>query len=518
MNKFGTCNSLFVGEKGYELMTVETDISSGIFFFRIIGLADRMVQESKFRILSALRNSAFGIPQRRNEKVTVSLLPAHIKKISMHSDLAITAAYLIASGQIPNFKRPTVLIGQVGLDGNLSCAEDLSAMISMTICHGIKDIVCPSGVIDTSRIDKGIRIAQLSSLADIRSLRFKTVTASSKTKPRALSAHSCLPIGDKASFEIDSLVGIDYHKRALQISVAGKHPILFGGIPGSGKSALAKCAYELMTDLPHEKAMEVQSIYAHAQIPRPEFNRPPMRTPHHHLTRTGMVGGTQNRHVGEISLAHHGILILDELCEFEKATIESLREVFDHKGAHIRKGSRQSFVAFEGLVIATTNLCPCGSADPQGGPHCRCGQARIRQYQSRISNPMLDRFHIKTVFCQNPDNSTGMEKTRMSGVSISGSSIAKSIRDAETIQNNRNGPEGQVPNSRLTMAEISAFGITEDASSSLREMERNLSISKRITINALRVARTIADLASSKKIEAPHILEAFQYVKTNPFE
>ncbi len=517
MNKFGTCNSLFIGEKGYELMTIETDISSGIFFFRIIGLADRMVQESKFRILSALRNSAFGIPQRRNEKVTVSLLPAHIKKISMHSDLAITAAYLIASGQIPHFKKPTVLIGQLSLDGTLSCAEDLSAMISIALCQGIDHIVCPVGTIDMTRIDRRIRIAQLGKLEDIRTLRFKT-TASSRIKTHDSAAKPYMSNGGKSSFEIDSLYGIDYHKRALQISIAGKHPILFGGIPGSGKSALARCAYELMTDLSHEQAMEVQSIYAHAQIPRPEFHRPPVRMPHHHLTRIGMIGGMQNRHIGEISLAHHGILILDELCEFEKATIESLREVFDQKGAHIRKGSRQSFVAFEGLVIATTNLCPCGSADPGSGKHCRCGQARIRQYQSRVSNPMLDRFHIKTLFCRNNDDVADMPKSRTPHDILSGSHIAKSIRDVETIQNHRNGPDGHLPNSRLTMAEILAFGITEDASSSLRDMTKTLSLSKRIMVNALRVARTIADLSSATNIETPHILEAFQYVKTNPFE
>lgn len=518
MNKFGTCNSLFIGEKGYDLMTIETDISSGIFFFRIIGLADKMVQESKFRILSALRNSAFGIPQRRNEKVTVSLLPAHIKKVSMHSDLAITAAYLIASGQIPHFKKPTVLIGQLGLDGSLSCAEDLSAMISIAIRYGINDIVCPKGVMDMSRIDKKIRIAQLKNLEDIRSLRFRTVAALRKTKTHMPASGPKTQTGCVASFEIDSLEGIEYHKRALQISIAGKHPILFGGIPGSGKSALARCASELMTDLSHDQALEVQSIYAHAQISQPEFSRPPVRMPHHHLTRTGMIGGTQNRHIGEISLAHHGILILDELCEFEKATIESLREVFDQKGAHIRKGSRQSFIAFEGLVIATTNLCPCGSTDPESGQHCRCGQARIRQYQSRISNPMLDRFHIKTLFCRSPDHSAETFKPQMHSATMSGANIAKSIREAKAIQDIRNGPDGHVPNSCLTMAELFEFGITPDASSSLEKMEKSLSISKRTTVNALRVARTLADLASSKNIETPHILEAFQYVKTNPFE
>lgn len=515
MKKFSSCNSIFVGEWGYELMTVETDISSGLFFFRIIGLADRMVQESRFRILSALRNSEFGIPQRRNEKVTVSLLPAHVKKVSSYSDLAIATAYLIASKQIPCFQKPTILIGQLGLDGDISCAEDLSPMINSAIKNGIYDFISPQGKLDKLHSNRNIRIAQISNLKDITHIDFKTIKFPATTQNATGISKPTRIDKDERIFSIDSLKGIEYHKRALMIAIAGKHPILFGGIPGEGKSALSRCAPELMPDLLPEQAMEVQSIYAHAQIPRPDFYKIPVRTPHHHVSRIGMIGGVQNRHIGEISLAHHGILILDELCEFERGTIESLREVFDQKGANVRRGSRQSFVPFEGLVIATTNLCPCGSTDLSNPKSCRCALAVRRRYQGRLSNPMLDRFHIKTLFySQNcKDESSITDPSHLSGAIM-----VELIIKARQRQNTRNGPDGSLSNSHLTMNEIEGFGISKDASDAIIAITEQLSLSRRLITNTIRVARTIADLESSELIEKPHVLEAFQYIKTNPFD
>lgn len=515
MKKFGTCNSIFKGERGYEIMTVETDIASGIFFFKIIGLADRMVQESQFRILSALRNSDFGVPQRRNEKVTVSLLPAHIKKVSTYSDLAIAVGYLIASGQIPDLEFPTAIIGQVGLDGSIGCDGDLSHFVRIALHHGIGHFIMPSGKLDdVAELDQDIRIACANHLTDIDGIRFETRKKNTPYASGTVQADN--RSGGFAEFEIDSLSGIESHKRALQISVAGMHPILFSGMPGTGKSALAKCAPELMKDLSYEHADEVQAIHMNAQMPRREFYRPPIRTPHHHTTRIGMVGGMHNSSIGEISLAHRGVLLLDELCEFDRSTIESLREVFDQRGATVRKGSGQSFVPFEGLVIATTNLCPCGSSTSSSGAtgnqRCRCTVPRKRQYQGRISNPILDRFHIKTVFCQD-DQGRGRETDS----EMTGAKIAESIRAAQEIQCHRNGPAGNPPNAYLTAKEVADFGISPGAAELLQAAEKSHSLPKRLIANALRVARTIADLESSDKIQEPHVLEALQYVKTNPF-
>jgi magnesium chelatase family protein len=531
MKKFSSCNSIFNGEQGSEILTVEADVSNGLFFFKIIGLADRMVQESRFRILSALRNAEYGIPSRR--KVTISLLPAHVKKISTYSDLAIAAAYLIASKQVPDFKKPTMLIGQLGLDGSVSCADDLIHVMHIALQNDISRFVFPKELHRHMHADnmhaalaKNIEIAFVENLKDLRSLRFTSIKNSPKKSKSATttatievapeSDHNPCPNRD---YMIDSLEGIDYHKRALQIAVAGNHPILFGGIPGSGKSALAGSAMELMDDLTYEQSMELRSAYAHAEIPffdSPDDGRPPLRNPHHNTTRIGLIGGVDHRHVGEISLANHGILILDELCEFERNTIESLREIFDHRGANIRKGSRQTFISFEGNILATTNLCPCGSATLLEMGHCRCLPTRIKQYQSRISNPILDRFHIKTVFFSHGLRDIPEESKN----NLTGKEIRVSIRKSREVQLKRNGKDARgrlLPNGHLPTKDIMSFGMAEDATELMQMLERKFTLSKRIVTNTLRLARTISDLDHSPKIEKPHILEAFQYAKTNPF-
>ncbi len=529
MKKFSSCNSVFNGTDGFELMTIETDISSGLFFFKIIGLADRMVQESRFRILSALRNSGFGIPQRRNEKVTVSLLPAHIKKISNYSDLAIAATYLIASKQIDDFAEPTVLIGQLGLDGSVFCSDDISHLVHVALQNDIRNFVLPKESARHINAIHEINIASIDNLKDIAGLQFK--------KSISISPQDLIEAENETDrqrshqeFEIDSLDNIDQHKRALHIALAGRHPILFGGMPGTGKSALARCAIELLDDLSYEQAMEVQSAYLNSNLPRydsaEEFYRPPIRMPHHHATRISMVGGNTLHHTGEISLAHHGVLLLDELCEFNRDTIESLREIFDHRGAYIRRGNRQSFVAFEGIIIATTNLCPCGSVgvktESQNSGACRCTPFRIRQYQGKISNPMLDRFHIKTIFHQEsfgPYRDKAKKDNKDS--TLSGFSMKQSIEAATQRQSLRNpkiGHQGAyLPNAHLSAKYIRSFGIANDALQTINESEKALSIPKRVVTNIFRISRTIADLDEKEEIENAHVMEAIQYARINPF-
>ena len=529
MKKFSSCNSVFNGADGFELMTIETDVSSGLFFFKIIGLADRMVQESRFRILSALRNSGFGIPQRRNEKVTVSLLPAHIKKISNYSDLAIAATYLIASKQIDDFSEPTVLIGQLGLDGSVFCSGDISHLVHVAYQNGIRNFVVPKESVRHIDTLSEIHIASIDNLKDIANLQFEKFIPCHQYEP--LASKEAIQRRDQIrEFEIDSLENIDQHKRALHIALAGKHPILFGGMPGTGKSALARCAIELIGDLSYEQAMEVQSAYLNSNVSRPQsdegFYRPPIRMPHHHATRISMVGGNAIHHAGEISLAHHGILLLDELCEFSRDTLESLREIFDHRGAYIRKGNRQSFVAFEGIIIATTNLCPCGSVgiktESQNNGTCRCTTYRIRQYQGKLSNPMLDRFHIKTIFHQ---DSLASHRRKGQGNSrdpkLSGHNMKQSIGAAIQRQSMRNPKIGHrdafIPNSHLSTKDIRSFGISNEALDTISESEKTLSIPKRVTANIFRISRTIADLDEKEIIENAHVLEAIQYARINPF-
>jgi magnesium chelatase family protein len=512
-------------------MYIEVDISKGLFQFNIAGLPDKTIKESHFRILSALKNTHFNAPNRNNEKVTISLFPIDTKKRAVYADLAIVFAYLRASKQIylPNLLSDAKIccIGDVTLGGNIQIDQtDISHLIYQGHKLGIQYFIIPrSSLLNLGEgiFKKEIYICTIESLSDLsHTLTFEKAGYGAQK----LSSLTTIPsaTSTQKTYAIDMLEGLYSQKRALQIAIAGDHPILFIGPPGAGKSALAQSAIELMDDLTIEEKLHLTSqnyisrtIYQDINIKddgQISFDRP-VEMPHYKITPYQLIGNNL-RPIGIVQHAYHGLLILDELAEYNRQSIETLRHRLE---IHT---SEQS-----GMIIATSNLCPCGRTSLQNKRQsvytCLCTKTQIKKYLSKISGPICDRFHIishidyidhsttlTAIASKTIPTAIGSQNKIIQSKSIEGKYLSHQIRISRCLQRKRNGNKY---NAGLTIREIQIFGVEPDAEEIIKTLSSTFTISKRKTEHVYKLARTIADLESKQKIESRHVYEAMHYVK-----
>lgn len=391
--------ALCISNSIFSLLTIEVDISSGLFQFNIVGTPDKITKESPYRIISALRNTKFNTPTKNNEKVTVSLSPIDIPKKSVGIDLAITFAYLIASKQIHISLSPELqicCIGDIALTGDISMEQkDISHLIYQAYKLGIRHFIVPTSCtieIINNQVTADIKICKIDCISKLKEdLIFSILTENTETDNPETKDYNKINLIDP--YHIDLLDGLYTQKRALQIAIAGDHHILFVGPPGSGKSALAKSAGQLQDLLTTTEYLELQGIrhisntFIHLEHSdsRLKLIRP-IEIPHYKITPYQLIGNKQ-RPIGLVHETKHGILILDELAEYSRQSIESLRHRLDSNIKH-----------FSGLIIATSNLCPCGKqSKDQSFSHqtkCNCTVTQIKKYISKISEPIQDRFQI----------------------------------------------------------------------------------------------------------------------------
>ncbi len=530
--KIGSCQSLYWSGFSYEPMSVEVDISRGLFCFNVVGLADKTMSESKHRILPALKNCEFDLPQRKNEKVVVSLLPANKKKEGTYADLAIVFSYLLGSRQIPNFKKDNMIccIGEVRLEGSVMVKQDIVHMLHAGIKAGMKKFIVPKGSTKHFNLLPNIEVMEIDSLNDFKKplVFIKSEDLAVKTRGESIEARSESDQeeyhGEK--FKIDQLIGLENQKRALMIGLAGNHHILFSGLPGTGKSALADSADELIDNLTGPEAIETYAIHqavkfsGNIQVYDLTFRRP-IRRPHASIQAPGLIGDGSNQ-PGELSLAHNGLIILNELCEFDKKALEALRDPIENQRLLVHKHGVGINFKLHMTVIATTNLCPCGkiplhlfandeiASDPKNKDKtCNCTNYQIYRYQYKISEPFIDRFPITCTFSY--DNGASVQTDYEE---LSGREIKKRIADARALQRRRND---NLYNQYLTPLQVMQFGVSEEAKVYIENMEKIFDLSKRKIAHMLRVARTIADLENAKEIAERHLFEAASYVKKKPF-
>lgn len=497
---FAKVNSLGLFGMNSYVVEVEADVARGLPAFDIVGLPDASVKEARDRVRSAIKNCGFKFPTGR---ITVNLAPADMKKGGSHYDLPITLAILIASGQVKLEIEKMSFIGELSLDGRIRPVNGALAMAITAHDEGFSSVFLPSDNSMEASVVSGIDVYGVDNLADVL-LHLNNVKKLSAVTPPEYTNDDVNDIFDFADVKGQALP-----KRAIEVAAAGGHNILMIGTPGSGKSMLAKRIPTILPEMTFEESIETTKIHSIAGIldsKNPLVRRRPFRAPHHTISTFGLTGGGAIPRPGEISLAHNGVLFLDELPEFPRAAMEGLRQPLEDGKVTISRVSGTLTYPSSIMLVAAMNPCPCGFF---GHPtrSCTCSPKTVRKYLNKISGPMLDRMdlHIEVPPVDfNSLNSKVQEE--------SSAEILKRVNIARQIQHERYKDTEITCNARLTPAMLKKYCVLSDAASyMLKNAFENLGLSARAYDRILKVARTVADLEGEEIIDISHVAQAIQF-------
>ncbi len=482
------------------LVGVEIDISSGgLPCFTIVGLADRSVVEARERVKSAIRNSSSEFPIR---KIIVNLTPANVPKEGSAFDVAIAVSILQASGQIPALNpQKTLFLGELSLDGTIRAVSGVLPMVLMAHQKGFQEILVPVDNLREASIVKDIVVYGVQTLGEVIEYLQEKISLERVSYVDV--------IADESSSEEDfcRIHGQYQAKRALEIAAAGHHNIVLTGSPGAGKTMLAKAFPSILPPLTEEEILEVTAIYSvHGLLPKDEslFRSRPFRFPHHSASSIGILGGGTPIKPGEISLAHRGVLFLDEMAEFNSHVLESLRQPLENHTITVVRASGTVIFPADFILLGTQNPCPCGYALSKT-KECLCSASQIQHYKKKLSGPILDRIDLHIV---TPE--VKVEQLVSQTHSESSQVIRQRVLKARFRQYQRFGRS--VTNNRMTHEEIRQYCVLSTSAQELLSgaVER-LHLSARAYFRVIKVARTIADLSGSDQILPEHIAEALQY-------